>query len=413
MPAVTPEPDSAPSAATGGERWRKRWETAARSPHAAAGVLLFFVIVYLATATYGSLQSIDTIAAAIPAQQIVEEGTLRVDEYADATPWFLPGRDGGVYSNRFPGTILAGVPFYAMAHVLGAGRESLSYAPAGVAAAFITAGAIALLFLTFRRISRPEVALAGAVVAGLGTGTWTVSADALWSHGPGQLLMAASMLAWPVQRYASAGALFALSILTRPQLAVVPLVTGVAEGWRRRSIRPVLIIGLLSSAGVALLMLYNNWVFAEAAVDAQRPYVEQRLAGIGIIEYFRGWILVLASPVRGIFVYSPFLLVLVPGLRRAWLQASPWTRTAAVSGAAYLGVQLAVNEYGGGSAFFSYRLPLEALTLMAPLFVLAYECWACESRGLRRAVALAAVWSLLVHLFGAIAYMPLIARYSG
>lgn len=378
----------------------------------AAAVFFVFLFVYLVTATYGTLQSVDTAAAAIPAHQLAEHGTLRVDPYAHMTPWFRPGRDGGQYSNRFPGTIFAAVPFYGVARLLGATGESLSFAPAGVAAATFAAATVALLFVVFRRLVDARVALTGAVVAGLGTSTWSVSADALWSHSPAQLLLVGSLLAWPAKRYALGGTAFAMAILTRPQLAVVPFVVGLAEGWRRRSLRPVLVIGVLSAVALAALLLYNRWLFADASVDAQRPYVEEHLARLTVAEYGSRWLLSLFSPSRGLFVYSPFLAVLLLGARTAWSEAPAWVRTAAVSGVAYLAVQLAVNVYHGGDYFFSYRLPLESVTLLAPLFLLAYDRWGRCERSRRHVLLATVAWAVLLQLFGATYYIRLLEKVS-
>lgn len=62
-------------------------------------------------------------------------------------------------------------------------------------------------------------------------------------------------------------------------------------------------------------------------------------------------------------------------------------------------VQLRVNYFTGGDAFFSYRLPLEMLTMAAPLLVLSYREWIAHDRG-RRVLFAAAVFFAVILPFG-------------
>ena len=70
-----------------------------------------------------------------------------------------------------------------------------------------------------------------------------------------------------------------------------------------------------------------------------------------------------SSPERGVLVMTPALLLLLPGCRAAWRVAPWWVRSATVSGIAYVIVQIWVSRFSGGDGFYSYRTPLEGLTL--------------------------------------------------
>ena len=85
----------------------------------------------------------------------------------------------------------------------------------------------------------------------------------------------------------------------------------------------------------------------------------------------------LASRQRGLFIYSPFLILLLPFCVRAWRISPGWVRAAAVGAVAYAIFQAVATTFVGGDHFFSYRVQLESLALMAPLLVM---CWASGIR---------------------------------
>lgn len=114
----------------------------------------------------------------------------------------------------------------------------------------------------------------------------------------------------------------------------------------------------------------------------------------------------LVSPDRGVLVLSPFLLVLALGIPTAWRRLDDVGRAGALAGLAYILVYLLVNRFSGGENFYSYRLPIESLTLAAPLLLGAYVWWVRE-----RTWALATFWPLVgvaigLHAVGAIYHAP-------
>jgi hypothetical protein len=182
-----------------------------------------------------------------------------------------------------------------------------------------------------------------------------------------------------------AGLAFAAAILTRPPLAVVAAVTGLWQSWTRRSLRPAIEIGALSSVALYALLRYSH-AFWQGGLDSQYT-----AAGGGFVGPFfdfgpAGWgrlglniLGTLLSPSRGILFGSPFLIVLAPGLRAAWRSGPPWARAAACGGVLYLIIQLKGNRFSGGERFWSYRYPLETLTLLAPLLVISWRDWASRT----------------------------------
>ncbi|MDQ1629810.1 MAG: hypothetical protein QOI54_3554 [Actinomycetota bacterium] len=354
---------------------------------------LFFL--YLGTATFDQRQNIDTLSTLVPAWQLASHGNVFADQYGGFTPWFVEVRDH-VVSNRLPGAILWATPFYLL---LGRGGALAPLYPAAVASAAAAALAAWFLYRVLLRICVRRVAVCAALLFALATPTWSISADALWTHGPAQLFLALSLLLYAKQRYAAGGLSQGFAILIRPHLAVVPLVQGIWTGVAQRSLRPALVVGLTSALGIAGLLLYYRLVYRVWTVaggygrlggyaEGDQSDLEPRLRNFAHLG--TNVLGALVSPGRGMLVYTPFLLLLLPGLHAAWRTAPVWARSAAVAGVVYALVQLGNNSFAGGEDFFGYRLMLEPLTLWAPLLALSYQSWTDARRWRRALFAVAA-----------------------
>ena len=220
------------------------------------GAVLF--LLFLVTASYSRSQMNDAASSFTSAWAMVA-GTLDMSASPAPKTWYVE-IDGHLFRDRMPGIIAWAIPFYA---VLGQAAAPTTF-PAGVAAATATALAAALLFCLFTRLASRRTSLVAAGVFALGTSTWTVSAHVLWPHGMDQLWLIVMMLAASSRRWWAVGLASAAAIVTRPTLAVVPAVIGLAASRRARSVRPALVVGLLASAAVAALVAYNSAVFGEA-----------------------------------------------------------------------------------------------------------------------------------------------------
>lgn len=367
------------------------------------------VAVYLLTANAGPNQVNDTVATAVPAHQLAFQGTATLDQYAGRNTWFVEA-EGRVVSNRHPGAILLAVPFYRLL-----GSPELGFGPAAVTAAVVAAVAMGVLYLVLRRLVSPATATAGAVVAGLATSTWSVSADALWTHGPDQLWLGLGLLGLAAGRYLSSGLAFGLALLTRPHMGVVAAVSGLHRSLVERRLWPAVAIAATTGLGLAAFLWYGHVVFGEASLTGgYSGSVTGRLtgggaaggeafAGVGrLLENVAG---TLVAPNRGILTLSPFLLVLLPGLPAAWRAAPGWVRSAALAGGVYMLVQLRVNYFDGGLNFFAYRLPLEMLTMAAPLLVLSYRGWVAGHTRRVQAFWTLVVLSVAVQFLGAAVFV--------
>jgi hypothetical protein len=379
-----------------------------RDGRAASVLFLLVWAIYLGTATYDMVQITDTRAAAISAWSVATRGTPALPaKWEGSVPWETEGRNGQIYTDRFPGTIAVGVPFYALANLFGAEAVPshpifLNYAPAGLAAATIAAVTVGLMFVLLRRLADRTVAFIASLIFALGTAHWSVSAGALWTHGVTSLGLVGGMLGVAAGRSTVGGVAYGLSVLARPQTAVVPAITGVWRGITARDPRPVLVIGLASGAAVAGLSLYSQALFGTwLPIAGYNPAKVEALATTSLTDFAERVLQSLLHFERGVLVYTPVVAVQLPLVWRAWRASPDWVRSSAVAGLVYMAVQLRSNEAHGGGHYFGSRLTIEALVLAVPLFVRSWQVTFARQQLLRTTVVVAAIASIAIHAMGA------------
>lgn len=375
-----------------------------------AAVVLVLVVwcIYLASATYDAFQLNDNRAVNLSAWSLGTRGSLALPaEWEGGNRWITEGRSGELYTNRFPGAILWAAPFHAVAEpFFGIGTPGhdvlLNYAPGGVAAATVTALAIGVTFLVLRRLAPRRSAVVATAFLAFGTGVWSVSADSMWTHGLTHLMLMLGLLATADRRFARSGLAFAASVLTRPHTAVVPAVMGIWESVSRRSWRPVIVVGATSMVGVLVLAAYSQWLFGTwipvAGYDPARPTGLVETSWTVTVERLAN---TLAHHQRGVMIYTPALLVLLPFTRHGWRVAPAWVKSASVGGVLYLAVQLRVNDWTGGADYFGSRLTLETLVLLTPLLLLTWRTCIRHSERLKGACVGLLVVGVLLHGYGA------------
>jgi hypothetical protein len=352
-------------------------------------------VVYALTAQYQAPLNNDTGAASAAAWQMAIHGNATLTALNSHASWLyhVGGRE---VTNRSPGVIFWAAPFY---FVLG-GQTAPDVYPGALAAAFASALAVALVFTLAASLVNRKQALAAALLLGFATGTWTVSADQLWTHGPAQVAVLLALILARKERWTLAGIPAGFAILMRPHLGVVGAVLGIVAAIRTRSLRPLL-ISLGCVAGIAILVVYNHDLWGRYSVFGGYTDLndEPSHRASGFVFGIAGS---LVSPERGLLVMTPVLLALVPGLRAGWTGAPWWVRSGTLAGLAYLVVQLWVSRFSGGDGFYSYRTTLEGLTLCVPLLTLAWRDWTSRTRLRRTAFAVLAVVSVALTAFGAI-----------
>ena len=203
----------------------------------------------------------------------------------------------------------------------------------------------------------------------------------------------------------ASGLAFGVALLVRPLNALIAAATGLYVSWKERDWRPAVKVGVGASLGLVTLIVYNTMVFGEPSLlgGYSATFVDNA-TNLDLVAYARNIALALVSRTRGLLIWSPFLIVLLPGIPTAWRKAPAWVRGGTLGGGVYLLVLLKANRFTGGGGFPAYRYPLEALTAAAPLLFLSYSSWVEERPVARRAFFWLVVLSICIHFLFAIWY---------
>lgn len=355
----------------------------------ALAVLVAALLVYVPTAAYHQIH-IDVEAATAESWHIAATGdpdlTGDLTAKMATNKFFGETADGRVVGMRMAGPVLAALPFY---WVAGADTDHFGYGPGAVAAAAVTAVTVLLLFLALRRRLPERTALVATAVVALGTPTWSVSANMMWTHTVTQLGLAGAAWALGRGRWWWAGLFLGVGMLGRPHIALVAALLGLGLLWSRRSLRPAIGLAVPTVVTLGALAVWNHWMFGIWSVGG--AYAGKGAAaaeGFSGSEEWHGRFPQLVnvagflfSPDKGLLVWTPLLLVLLPAVVRAWRQVPDWSRWLAVGGVLYTAAQLRINYFPGGDGFYGYRHGLELLTCLVPLY--AYS-WHRAGRTARR-----------------------------
>jgi hypothetical protein len=254
------------------------------------------------------------------------------------------------------------------------------------AAAVVVAATAAVVALTAlercpRRSRATAVAFALVVVAT--TSLWSTASRALWQHGPAALFLALGLLVaqrlvvgaplLTARRTVALGAWLALACLMRPTAAVAAGCLVAAVGWTALRSSPGRLAQLTAGVGAGAAVvavpfaLVNLAAFGTVLPDA---YGANRLAIHG--HYGEALLANLVSPARGLFVYTPVLLVALVDLVARWRRGSPPGVLAVACLAAVVVHWLVVSagSYGWwaghsyGPRFFAELSPLVAYLLL-------------------------------------------------
>ncbi|HVT17697.1 MAG TPA: hypothetical protein VHQ90_16155 [Thermoanaerobaculia bacterium] len=291
-----------------------------------------------------------------------------------------------------------------------------------LAAALLAAAGAGALYLLLRRRLPPRRAGVLAAAYALGTGTWSISSQALWQHGTAELLLILALLG------ATARASLAATLLTgltcgllaanRPPDALLAVAVLAALALERRQItRPAAhaplaalaaiaaiaaIAALAAAVALAPFLWYNFRVFGHLAggyaaigLASPHPFYHHPLLG--------GMAGLLVSPAKGLLVFSPFLAFLV--LRLA-PRAPEWNAgyraldLCLALAAAGLLVFYARTDWRGGSCYGPRFL---TDLLPALVWLLAPVVGRLRAAGMA-AFALAVALSIAVEAVGAFCY---------
>jgi len=270
---------------------------------------------------------------------------------------------------------------------------------------------VVFVFLASRAFARRAAAVGIASAYALGTCVFSISSQALWQHGPNEMFLALGVLGLVrIERYlgyaALSGAALGAATWCRPTSALVVVAVGVHLLLTHRRALVAFILGGLPLA--AALLAYNLHYFGQPLAFGQMmlEHVAREKTGAASMwqtPLAEGAAGLLLSPSRGLFVYSPFLLLAPAGAWVAWRHAKfAALRPLSVAVLAIWLVEFKHFDWWGGWSF-GYRHIVDTTTLLA-LFLLPTLGWV-GARWWRTAAFLTLLaWSVAVQVVGVAAF---------
>jgi hypothetical protein len=311
-----------------------------------------------------------------------------------------PGPNDHVCSVFPPGMGVIALPFFAPFVLAGWDPFDIGLLVHGghVVAAIVEILATLVLWSVLLRFATARWSLTLVLLYFLATSVRTVASQALWQHSGVHLAVASALWlvlreeALPLSRDLAAGVVLGLGAVVRQTTAFVAL--------GLHGVRPTRAFAMLAGAviGVAPLLAYNDLAFGSP--------LEQ---GYGIKTFATpiqtGLYGLLASPSRGLFVYTPYVIFAMFALLRAWRwpgEVAGRLRGLSLAWIVALVLYAMYSEWWGGRVFGSRFLDDFAPILFAAL------AWGTSvgmlGSGLARAIfAVTAAWSFV--LFQAAAFL--------
>jgi hypothetical protein len=373
----------------------------------AAVVFGVALLVYAPTAAT-QVVSADVHSAATAAWRIAATGTPWMEDVDLAQlpgkgelTFIYPAVNGHLVVHRSPGVVAVLLPG---AWLSGSTEDpnSLSLLPEAMTAALLTALSVSLMFCALRSRLSIRAALVASATFAFATPVWTVSANGTWTHTVTVLGIAGMAWAASSHRWLLVGLLGGVALWGRLHVAIIVAVLGLGVALARRSPRIALAVAGPSVALLALAGVWSRWMYG-----SWRPtggygggtYVDQlgeNGAWTKLVDQAGLWI----APDRGILVWTPILILLLPAVTRSWRSQPDWSRSLLVGGVLYTLVQGQLNGFSGGDAFYGYRLGLEFLAAATPAFALA---WPSASPWVRRIAPLVVAAQAAAFSLGAVA----------
>ncbi len=341
------------------------------------------------------------------------EGTL---ELVGAKYFIVESTTPGRYVNIYGiGPALTALPFFATVKCfvpdLTAHPELAWFTGRETAAALAALSAV-FLYLAALALTGRRNALIIALAYGLGTCVWSTCSQGLWQQTPTLFYLAlGACLFVRIERVfwlaAPCAIAWAMAVWCRPTSAIVVLCAGVWLALRdRRAFAAYLLAGL--PFGVALAFHNYHYLGSPFAFgqDVTSRNVAVTMTGASALwqtPLSQGLAGLLASPARGLFVYSPFLLLAIPGMVRVWTTPKHAVlRPFVVAALLILCVEAKFFCWWGGWSY-GYRIVLDITVFMSLMLVPVMDLP-------RRNILLgglftaAVLWSAAVQIFGVTAY---------
>jgi hypothetical protein len=294
--------------------------------------LLFLAVVFVYSLNGRALGAGDTIPASYLPLSLLREFDFDLDEfgflYEGEMPWFVQRIDDRIVSAYPPWAGVMALPVYLLPVIGGLSPQSpWVHDLEKLSATLITALSVVVLLFALRRLTSETIAWSVALVYAFATSSFSSSSQALWQHGPSQLFLILTIY-WLVKglaepRFAAyAGLALGSAIICRPSNAFMAIPIAAYVLMRQRG----QFFGFCLAAVPPLLwflaynMHYNgspvSTGFAVGIIDPSR--LKSLGAHLFKTPLHEGLAGILISPSRGLFIYSPILLLSFVGMVMIW-----------------------------------------------------------------------------------------------
>lgn len=347
----------------------------------------------LVTPFFHVIPSQDVVSASLAPVSVLTRGNFYLDQYRTyiannyPEPYFVAEVNGHLVART---TVVSGVlalPFMGLG--LGTGwiaRTVNVFDVARLAAGVLTALGVLAFFFAARALTDTSTSVLVTAAFAFGSSIWTTASGGLWQHTPSILFQGIAF--WFLARgirqgdraLVPAGLFLSLATIARPPvLATAMVMTLYVFVHYRRSVVPF-ILGALPP--LALALVYNTAVNGGPLVFGYQDGVGSYF-GMPQLEAFQGLLL---SPSRGLFVFSPFLLLMPVGLWFAIRERKYLYAYLALAFVAYTTVMAAWGSLGGWA--YGPRMLTDTLPLACLLIIPVVERTRGASRG--------AVWAVVL-----------------
>lgn len=282
--------------------------------------LFIFSLALISPVTYASS---DSHFSLIVTQAILEHGTINLDAYYEIAPELFDAFDyqvdlqnGHWFYNYPSGSSIFSLPFVAIARL--SGSDMLTVGDNHLWQNVISALVVAAVFLALYKIARVYLSigpsLAISLITMLGSSLISTLSTALWNLGFAVLFVSLGLgLVARFDRGHSEtvhpywlGLLFFAAYLSRPSTAFFILAMLIYLALKDRR-------SLLRAGSISLALLIVYLLFSRVAYGSWFPDYYSVGSWLSPSGYLRALYGVLLSPSRGIFIFSPFLLLVAMG----------------------------------------------------------------------------------------------------
>lgn len=344
--------------------------------------------------------SMDAYPQLFTAESWIRYGDATIDEYPQGLDNEVTFR-GASYSSYPVGLALTASPALAPFVLAGAELSDAVFRTlwSRALATVLAAASVAFIYLACRGIAGPRAAFLATCAYAFGTGTWAVSSQELSQHSAaGTFLALGCWLATRGRAAAPRAALaFALASLTRP-LNVITLGFGALNARRIGGWSAVASYVAWSVPPVAYLLTYNVLAFGSPSGILYGEPIPWQFPPPGLAGQ-------LISPSRGLFVFSPVLLLAPIGMWLAWRRrggrVEAFVRELSVAAAALWIAYASVGWWWGGWSYGN-RYLLDAVPLLTLAAAHAIDRGALAGRLRNALFVLALGWSALLQFAGAL-----------